>query len=59
VAKKQKKKMTITRIFVVNGDKKSTWKDLQEFEDYYAGRVKDVEKFHKFFQVYVTYAISK
>jgi hypothetical protein len=58
-AKKQKKIMTITRIFVVNGDKKATWKDLDTFTEYYDGKVKDVDKFHEFFQVYITYAISK
>jgi hypothetical protein len=58
-AKKQKKNMAITRIFVVNGDKKASWKDIDEFSEYYNGRVKDVDKFHEFFQVYVTYSTDK
>ena len=58
VAEAQNKIMKIVRIYVVNGDKRATWKSLEEFEDYYAGRVKDSEKFHDFYQVDVTTAID-
>lgn len=58
VAKAENKTMRIVRIFVVNGDKRATWKSMEEFEDYYAGRVKNVDKFHEFFQVDVTTAVD-
>lgn len=59
VALQQKKTMVITRIFVVNGDKKASYKDMDEFMEYYEGRVKDVDKFHEFYQVDITTTTSK
>lgn len=59
VAKKDGKNMKITRIYVVNGDKRATYKDATSFDDYYEGRVKDVDKFHEFFQVEITTSVSK
>jgi hypothetical protein len=59
VAEKQKKDMKIVRIFVVNGDKKATWSNVDEFMDYYEGRVKDESKFHDFYQVQITTAFGK
>lgn len=55
---KQNKEMSIVRIYVVNGDKKATWKDVESFMDYYEGRVADPTKFHEFYQVHVTTAIE-
>ena len=53
-AERAKKDMKIARIYVVNGDKRASYKSMEEFEDYYQGRVKDVEKFHEFFQIDIT-----
>ncbi len=58
VARNQKKNMNILRIYVVNGDKRSTWKDMDEFLEYYQGKVKDVDKFTEFYQLDITYAVS-
>ena len=58
IAKKDNLEMKIVRIYVVNGDKRATWKSIDDFMDYYAGRVDDVEKFHDFYQVDVTTAID-
>lgn len=58
VAKNKKQNTKVTRIFVVAGDKKATWNDIDEFMEYYEGRVKDADKFHEFFQVYITTATS-
>lgn len=58
VAKQEKKNLSIVRIYVVNGDKRASYKNLQDFEDYYEGRVKDAEKFHEFFQVDITTAVN-
>ncbi|RZK10536.1 MAG: hypothetical protein EOO46_10430 [Flavobacterium sp.] len=49
---------SIVRIFVQNGEKKSTWLDWEEFEEYYEGKVKDVDKFLEFTQVSVTCVYS-
>jgi hypothetical protein len=34
-----------TKIYVVNGDKKESYKDVHTFMEYYEGRVKDVTNF--------------
>lgn len=58
VAKKQKKEMRITRIYVQNGEKRSSYASVEEFlekfQDYYQGRVKNPEKFYEFMQVDIT-----
>lgn len=58
IAAKQNKTMNILRVYVVNGEKRSTWKDLDDFLAYYQGLVKETDKFTEFMQVDITYAIS-
>jgi hypothetical protein len=59
VSKQQKKTMKITRIYVMNGANRSSWKDEESFMEYYEGRVKDESKFHEFSQVHITMDFQK
>lgn len=63
VAKKQNKDMRITRIYVQNGDKRSSYTSvedlLEKFQEYYQGRIKDPEKFYEFMQIDITTAIDR
>jgi hypothetical protein len=47
-------KMEVKHIFVMNGDKRATFKDVQALEDYYEGKVKDVDKFLLFSSISIT-----
>jgi hypothetical protein len=45
-------------IRVMNGDKWITFKDYEDLEDYYSGKVKDDSKFYEFMQVQITCVFS-
>jgi hypothetical protein len=45
-------------IRVLNGDKWVTFKDFDDLEDYYSGKVKDTSKFYEFIQVQITCVFS-
>ncbi len=45
-------------IKALNGDKYTTFHDMDGIEDYYRGKVKDTYKFMYFSQIEITYACS-
>ena len=58
-AKAKKQKLSIVRVYVMNGDKRSSYKDMDDFYDYYGGRVANPDKFHEFHQIEISYIVQK
>ena len=58
-ALQKKQKMSIVRVYVMNGEKRSSYKDIDDFYDYYMGRVANADKFHEFNQIEITYIVQK
>ena len=58
-ALQKKQKMSIVRVYVMNGEKRSSYKDIDDFYDYYMGRVANDNKFHEFNQIEITYIVQK
>jgi hypothetical protein len=59
IADRRNKIVSIPLIRVLNGDKWISFKNEEDIEDYYEGKVEEVEKFEKFFQVQITTILEK
>ena len=58
-AQAKQQKLSIVRVYVVNGEKRSSYKDIDDFYEYYMGRVANADKFHEFNQIEITYIVQK
>jgi hypothetical protein len=59
IADRRNKIVSIPLIRVLNGDKWISFKNEEAIEEYYEGKVKEVAKFEKFFQVQITTILEK
>jgi hypothetical protein len=59
IADRRNKIVVIPLIRVLNGDKWASFKSEEDLENYYEGKVKEVRKFTKFFQVQITTILEK
>jgi hypothetical protein len=59
IADRRNKIVSIPLIRVLNGDKWISFKNEEDIEDYYEGKVEEVKKFEKFFQVQITTILEK
>jgi hypothetical protein len=59
IANRRNKIISIPLIRVLNGDKWISFKNEEDIEDYYEGKVEEVKKFEKFFQVQITTILEK